>query len=76
MESIKKYSFKQIILKLIGKTVHFTSDCEFFPNFNIVGKVISYYLKGNEIILKTKVKNSNKIIDIGSNMKNLQFEIL
>ena len=76
MESIKKYSHRQIILKLIGKNVHFTSDCEFFPNFNIIGKVISYYLKGNEIILKTKIKNSNKIMDIGSNMKNLQFEII
>lgn len=76
MELVNKYSHRQIILKLIGKNVHFISDCEFFPNFNVIGKVISYYLKGNEIIFKTKIKNSSKIMDIGSNMKNLQFEIV
>ena len=74
MELANRYSFIQLIKKLVGQKVNFTSDCEFFPNFNVTGKVISYYIKGNEIIFKTKV--SNKTIDIGSNMKNLKFKII
>ena len=73
MESIKKYSYTQLIKTLIGKKVRFTSNCELFPNFDVTGKVISYYIKGNEILFKTKI--GNKIIDVGSNMKNLRFEI-
>ncbi len=76
MELVSKYSFRQIITKIIGKNVQFTSDCEFFPNFNVIGKVLNYKLRGNEIIFKLKVKNSGKIIDVGSNMKNLQFKII
>ena len=74
MELANRYSFIQLIKKLVGQKVNFTSDCEFFPNFNVTGKVISYYIKGNEVIFKTKV--SNKTIDIGSNMKNLKFKII
>lgn len=76
MESIKKYSFQNLIKMLIGKKVHMTSDCEFFPNFNIKGKVLSYYIKGNELIFKIKTIPMKKTIDIGSNMKNLKFEII
>ena len=76
MENVSKYSFKQIIMMTIGKNSHFTSDCEFFPNFNVYGKVLSYYIKNNELVLKVKTKPSGKIIDIGSNMKNLKFEII
>ena len=73
MELAKKYSYIQLIKTLVGKKVHFTSDCEFFPNFNVTGKVISYYIKGSEVIFKTKI--GNKTIDVGSNMKNLKYEI-
>ena len=74
MESIKKYSYPHLIQQLVGKKVRFTSDCEFFPNFDITGLVMSYYLrKNNEIVFKTKI--DDKIIDVGGNMKNLQFEI-
>lgn len=74
MEYASKYSSIQLIKILVGKKVRFKSDCEFFPNFNVTGKVISYYIKGSETIFKTKV--GNKTIDIGSNMKNLSFEII
>lgn len=61
---------------LIGKKVHMISDCEFFPNFNIKGKVLSYYIKGSELVFKIKTIPMKKTIDVGSNMKNLKFEII
>lgn len=73
MELANKYSAIQLIKKLVGKKVRFTSDCELFQNFDITGKVISYYVKGTEILFKTKI--GNKTIDVGSNMKNLKFEL-
>ena len=60
---------------MFGKNVHFTSDCEFFPNFDVVIKVNDIYINKNEIIFKGKTKN-NKMLTIGSNMHNLQFEII
>ena len=74
MKLVKNYPFKKLIFDLVGKNVHFTSDCELFPNFNIKGKVISYYIRTNEIVFK--VKTLGKLIDVGSNMKNLKFEII
>lgn len=73
MELASKYSSTQLIKKIVGQKVRFISDCEFFPNFNVTGKVISYYFKGSEVLFKTKI--GNKTIDVGSNMKNLRFEI-
>lgn len=65
------------ILELYGKTVILTSDCEMFPNFKVTGKILSEWTATNgETIIKFKLKNSNKIIDIGLNMKNLQFELV
>lgn len=74
MELIKKYTYKNINKLLLTKTVHFISDCEFFPNFNITGKVISIHIHNNEILFEVKIKE--KKLTIGSNMKNLQFEIV
>lgn len=73
MEFASKYSHTQLIKKIVGKKVRFISDCELFPNFNVLGKVISYYIKGNEVLFKTKI--GTKTIDVGSNMKNLRFQI-
>jgi len=73
MELANKYSAIQLIKKIVGKKVRFTSDCELFQNFDITGKVMSYYVKGTEILFKTKI--GNKTIDVGSNMKNLKFEL-
>ncbi len=58
---------------LVGKTVRFVSDCEFFQNFDVTGLVYSYSIYNNEILFKVK---SRKNITIGSNMKNLRFEIV
>ena len=75
MESVKKYSFSQLYKQIFGKNVHFTSDCEFFPNFDVVIKINDIYIKNTEIIFKGKTK-TNKMLMIGSNMSNLQFEII
>jgi hypothetical protein len=58
---------------LINHTVHFTSDCEFFPNFDIICKVLTISYNGSEYIFKVKV--DNKEIEVGANMKNLQYEL-
>ena len=75
MNYIKKYSLSELS-KLINHKVRFTSDCEFFPNFDATCKVKKVQMKGNEILFEVNAINSNKHLTIGSNMKNLQFEIL
>ena len=75
MELIKKFSFESIYKKLFGKNVRFISNCEFFPNFDVIIKVNKIYIKGSEILFEGLTK-TNKKLTIGSNMKNLQFEII
>lgn len=76
MQFVSKYSFPVLIKMLNCKNVHMISDCDFFPNFNITGQVIGCTINGNELLFKIKTTNKPKIIDVGSNMKNLQFEIV
>lgn len=76
MELISKYSYIWMCNNLMNKKIHFISDCEFFPNFNIEGyiKDIKLSKSTSEILFTVAVKN--KTLTIGSNMKNLQFEIM
>lgn len=60
---------------MFGKNVRFISNCEFFPNFDVIIKVDKIYIKGPEILFEGLTK-TNKKLTIGSNMKNLQFEIV
>ena len=75
MEYIKNFGFEVIYKKIFGKNVRFISNCEFFPNFDVIIKVNKIYIKGPEILFEGLTKN-NKKLTIGSNMKNLQFEIV
>lgn len=75
MELVKKYSINILRNKLLGKKVHFISDCQLFPNFNITGKVIEINLSGNIPLIKT-ILNSGKIMNIDGGMSNLSFEIV
>ncbi len=75
MEFVKNYPFEIIYKKLFGKNVRFVSDCEFFPNFNVIIKINKIYINQNEIIFSGLTK-SNKNLTIGSNMQNLKFEIM
>lgn len=76
MELLSKYSYIWMCNNLMNKKIHFISDCEFFPNFNIEGyiKDIKLSKSTSEILFTVAVKN--KTLTIGSNMKNLQFEIM
>ena len=76
MERVKNFGFEVIYKKIFGKNVRFISNCEFFPNFDVIIKVQKiYFAKNNEIIFEGKTK-TKKILKIGGNMKNLQFELL
>lgn len=75
MQKVKKMSLLDLSKTLIGHKVRFISDCEFFPNFDVTCNVKQIYMKGNEIIIEVNTLN-NKHLTIGSNMKNLQFELL
>lgn len=76
MEKISLYSYIDIHKLLFHKKVHFTSDCEFFPNFDVNVYVYDIYLRNNEIMFETKNISNDKKLTIGSNMKNLKFEII
>ena len=71
---VNKYSYIDLNKLLIGKIVRFKSDCDIFPNFDVTGKVISITPIKNELLIK--ILRNKKHYDIGSNMKNLSFEIL
>ena len=75
MQKVKKMSLLDLSKTLIGHKVRFISDCEFFPNFDVTCNVKQIYMKGNEIIFEVNTLN-NKHLTIGSNMKNLQFELI
>ena len=69
MKLIKNMTYDEIY-SLRGSEVRFISDCEIFPNFDVVGKVKSISLEGSEYVFIVSVKG--KSIHIGSNMKNLK----
>ena len=75
MEAVKKYTISILRTKLLGKKVHFTSDCKLFPNFNITGKVVEITLSSNIPLIKTILTNG-KTIHVDGGMSNLQFEVL
>lgn len=76
MKKVSLYSYIDINKILFNKKVHFTSDCEFFPDFDVKVKVYDIYMRNNEIIFETKNISNGKKLTIGSNMKNLQFELI
>lgn len=73
---VSNYNYIDLCNLIIGKIVNFKSDCQFFPNFNMTGRVLSITINyTNEFLIKIKTSNG-KNYDIGSNMKNLTFEII
>lgn len=74
MKLVNKLSFIQIQKELLGKRARFKSDCEFFPKFDVTGRVIKCYVINGETILEVLTLN-NRQIKIGSKMKNLRFSI-
>ena len=76
MEKVSSKSYIDLHKLLFHKRVHFTSDCEFFPNFNVNVYVYDINIRNDEIIFETKNISNGKKLTIGSNMKNLEFEII
>ena len=77
MEKISSYTIEKITNKLLGKRVRFTSDCELFPNFDVKVQVISISISQNkEILFNCRNLSNRKKLIIGSNMKNLKFQLL
>lgn len=74
MININNHSYYQLTELLLGKRAHFTSDCEFFPNFDVIGKVILIKQNPTEILIDI-IEQRGKRLTIGTNMKNLQCEI-
>lgn len=73
MKRIDNLNYKELY-SLLNKTVRFISDCEFFPNFDVSGKIVKITFNKGEYIFLLRLKNK-KEIEVGSNMKNLQFEL-
>lgn len=75
MQLLSNLTYEQITTSLYNKNIHFTSDCEFFPEFDVIGKIIKTRIQNTEIVMTFKTKQG-RVIDIGSHMKNLRYEIL
>ncbi len=75
MKNVKKYTYETLTTMCLGKQIHFTSDCELFHNFDIKCKVLQMKMESGEILFICKLSNG-KTITVGSNMRNLQFEVL
>ena len=77
VEKISSYTIEKITNKLLGKKVRFISDCELFPNFDVKVQVISVSISQNrEILFDCRNISNRKKLVIGSNMRNLRFQIL
>lgn len=76
MRQVKKTPYTELI-SLIGHTVRFTSDCEMFPHFDVSARVYDISVRdGNEYMFHTVEQSRHKRLIIGSNMRNLSYEIL
>ena len=77
MEKVSSYAIEKITNKLLGKRVRFTSDCELFPNFDVRVQVVSISISQNkEVLFNCRNLSDRKKLTIGSNMKNLKFQLL
>lgn len=72
---VKGRSFIQLQNELLGKRARFISDCQLFPNFDVIGKVVKMFMQSGEIIFEV-ITNKQKRIKIGSNMSNLSYNLL
>ena len=72
---VRQLKYKEL-LSYVGKKCEFRSDCEFFPNFHVIGIVSSVEIKNNEYIINVKTEPTGKLLPIGSKMRNLTIEKL
>ena len=72
---VKKLTYKEL-LEYIGSRCEFRSNCEFFPNFHVIGVVTAVDTERYEYFIKVKTEPTGKEIPISSNMRNLTIEKL
>ena len=72
---VKKLKYADLLM-LVGSKCEFRSDCEFFPNFHVIGNVTSVEIKGKEYVINVQTEPTGKVIPIGSKMRNLTIEKL
>ena len=72
---VKQLTYKEL-LSYVSNRCEFRSDCEFFPNFHVVGNVTSVEIKGKEYVINVQTEPTGKLIPIGSKMRNLTIEKL
>lgn len=72
---VKKLKYTDMLM-FIGSRCEFRSDCEFFPNFHVIGNVTSVEIKGKEYVINVQTEPTGKLIPIGSKMRNLTIEKL
>lgn len=74
--TIKDLTFDEIPKLMIGKKFHFTANCEFLPDFDIVATVKSVRIRnGIEAMIETSSSHGNTFT-IAGNMKGLKAELL
>ena len=56
MQLLSNLTYEQITTSLYNKNIHFTSDCEFFPEFDVIGKIIKTRIQNTEIVMTFKTK--------------------
>lgn len=61
------------LMDLIGKKLRFRSNCDLFPDFDIIGTVLSIKIKNQEPLINIRTEK-NKKLTISGNMKNLSYE--
>lgn len=73
---VKTKTYKELC-ELCGHVVNFKSSCEFFPNFDVIGRVTNVYINNNnEVTFDIIVRPTNKKVPIGGNMKELRYDVL
>lgn len=73
---VKSQSYIQLQNELLGKRARFKSDCQLFPHFDVVGKIVKMWISNGEIIFEIIVDNNLKRLKIGSNMSNLSYSLV
>lgn len=74
--TIKDLTFDEISKLMIGKKFHFTANCEFLPDFDLIAIVKSVKIRnGVEAMIET-VTSRNSTFTIAGNMKGLKAELV
>lgn len=60
---------------IFNRKVRLTSDCDFFPNFIIVGTFVDF-IRGKNSVIKIRLEKNNRLFKVDAMMNNLDIEII